>query len=113
MITCASTESTSCDYDEDDEEKSHCKKHAATEEFGDEEKDIAKLQGRDHEGRMKEILIGGAYSIRSRTHRNKCCIIKGQKNAMVQVHIPMEHKDTSIWFSSLGEEWHGEVPHAT
>ena len=37
VITCASTESTSYDYDEDDEEKSHCKKHAATERFGDEE----------------------------------------------------------------------------
>ena len=112
-ITCASTGSTTSDHDEDDEANSHCKKHATTEECGAEEKKMAKSQGRDHEGRMKETLAGGAYSIRSRTHRNKCCIIKGQKNAMVQVHIPMEHKDTSIWFSSLGEEWHGEVPHAT
>ena len=113
MITCASTESTSHDCDEDDEEKSHCKKHTATEECGAEEKDIAKSQGRDHEGRMKEMLMGGAHSIRSRTHRNKCCIIKGQKNAMAQVCIPMEDKHTSIWFSSVGEEWHGEVPHTT
>ena len=112
-ITCASTGSTASDHDEDDEANSHCKKHATTEECGADKKKMATSQGRDHEGRMKETLVGGAYSIRSRTHRNKCCIIKGQKNAMVQVHIPMEHKDTSIWFSSLGEEWHGELPHTT